>query len=479
MKISDSEAKRLGSQINEKGFSWLMGAVFIVGETAGGGMIALPYAVTSTGLVGGIILLMLCALFSLYTALELSWTWKIMHNQWEEYREHCRQPYAEIAYRAIGPKSRSLIATILCLAQIGFATVLILLAAKNLSLLLHFFFSIDINQCYLILIVGIFVWPLTMLKSPMHFWQVALFSAGSSTIAVILVAIGMIHDFPTCSTDVPHNPIDLAKATMSFGTFVFAFGGHATLPTIQHDMKKPAHFIYSIFLAVFLCTIYYLTIALGGYFTYGSTVGEAVIPSIQIMWIQQIVNLMIAIHVITTIVIVLSPPIQQVEQWLKLPHDFGVKRFVVRTLIYWFVLFIALSIPHFGPLLDLFGASLFVMMTLVFPPIFYLSLRTQEIDNFEKRPTIEEIIKKTPKYILFINGIVLAFGIIGGILATITSLIKLFDEKMAAPCYIQYFSGNGLEFSGNNVGAVNCCGSNFNLTVSGISPNGFCSISEI
>ena len=70
-----------------------------------------------------------------------------------------------------------------------------------------------------------------------------------------------------------------------------------------------------------VCTILYLCIAVGGYFVYGSTVGEAIIPSLQIKWIQQTVNLMIAVHVITTIVIVMSPPIQQVEALLKVPHS--------------------------------------------------------------------------------------------------------------------------------------------------------------
>ncbi|EGT39885.1 hypothetical protein CAEBREN_25444 [Caenorhabditis brenneri] len=480
------------SHINEKGIGWIIGAIFIIGETAGGGMIALSYALTSMGLIPGLILLILCSVFSLYTALELCWTWKIMQNRWPEYRDHCRKPYGEMAYRTIGRKMRSFIAFMICITQIGFATVLVLLAAKNLSILLHFFFSVDINQCYLILIVGLAVWPATMLPSPMHFWQAALFSAGSSTLAVILVVIGLAHDAPVCSQDVPHDEPNLLKAFMAFGTFVFAFGGHATLPTIQHDMKKPAHFVHSVVVAIVFCTILYLCIAVGGYFVYGSTVGEAIIPSLQIKWIQQTVNLMIAVHVITTIVIVMSPPIQQVEQLLKVPHRFGVKRFFVRSILFWFVIFIGLTIPHFGPVLDLIGASTMVLMTLILPPIFYLSIRTQEViwlqeNTHEKsndvaeptheRATLKEILRLTPKAILALNAAVLIFGIIGGTLSTITSIIRLADSDMAAPCYWQYFT-KGLPFSGDNIGSVSCCGTYRNLTVSGQDPIGYCSHPE-
>ncbi|ULT99716.1 hypothetical protein L5515_003634 [Caenorhabditis briggsae] len=476
------------SHINEKGIGWIIAAIFIIGETAGGGMIALSYALTSMGLIPGLILLLLCSGFSLYTALELCWTWKIMQNRWPEYRgDHCRKPYGEMAYRTIGRKMRSFIAFMICITQIGFATVLVLLAAKNLSILLHFFFSLDINQCYLILIVGLAVWPATMLPSPMHFWQAALFSAGSSTFAVILVVIGLAHDAPVCSQDVPHEEPNLLKAFMAFGTFVFAFGGHATLPTIQHDMRKPAHFVHSVVLAIIFCTCLYLCIAVGGYLVYGSTVGEAIIPSLQIKWIQQTVNLMIAVHVITTIVIVMSPPIQQVEALLKVPHKFGIKRFLVRTVLFWFVIFIGLSIPHFGPVLDLIGASTMVLMTLILPPIFYLSIRTQEViwlqeneknedvaEPHHERVTFKEILRLTPKPILALNAAVLIFGIIGGTLSTITSLIRLADSDMAAPCYWQYFT-KGLPFSGDNTGSVSCCGTYRNLTVSGQSPIGYCS----
>ncbi|KIH51515.1 hypothetical protein ANCDUO_18400 [Ancylostoma duodenale] len=155
---------------NTHGLHWAMAAVFIVGDMAGGGMIAMPNAVVNAGLIPGVIMISLCAACSGYTGLQLASNWTMMQKRWPKYRDNCRKPYGEMAYRANGPRMRSFIAFMICLTQFGFATVLILLAAKNMAILLHFFFNIKINYCWLILIVGFVVWPATMLKSPMHFW---------------------------------------------------------------------------------------------------------------------------------------------------------------------------------------------------------------------------------------------------------------------------------------------------------------------
>ena len=61
--------------------------------------------------------------------------------------------------------------------------------------------------------------------------------------------------------------------------------------------------------------------AVSGYEVYGNSLGEAVIPSIQLSWVRETVNLMIAIHVLTTIIIVLSPMFQLFEDFLKVSHS--------------------------------------------------------------------------------------------------------------------------------------------------------------
>ncbi|CAJ0596928.1 unnamed protein product [Cylicocyclus nassatus] len=328
-----------------------------------------------------------------------------------------------------------------------------------------------------------------MLKSPMHFWQVAVFSALSSSVAVCLIVVGYIHDGPVCAQDAPERAFNMQNFFMAYGTIAFAFGGHSVFPTIQHDMKKPRLFGRSVWVAYILIVLYYLCIAIGGYIVYGASVGDAVIHSIQWQWVQQTVNAMVALHVITTIVIVFSPLTQQVEDLLQISHDFGWQRFFVRSFLFWTLIFVALSVPNFGPFLDLIGASTMSIMTMIMPSIFYLYLNASKAkrqvmfekgemrnDSDEVRANFSELFTYLPRRTLIINCLSLTFGIVGGTVATIYSLIKMIGTDVSPPCYIQYFR-EGLPFVSAISGGVNCCGAFHNVTVSGIDPEGFCAAS--
>ncbi|PAV72027.1 hypothetical protein WR25_22459 [Diploscapter pachys] len=223
--------------------------------------------------------------------------------------------------------------------------------------------------------MGIAIYPFSMLRSPRHFWQIAVFAAGSSSLAAILLLIGAIHDAPVCSQDVPHRDYNFHEACMAYGTLLFAYGGHSIFPTIQMDMKKPVHFAKSIIVGFTIVTIYYISVSLTSVLIYGNSIGDIIIPSIQLSWVQHIVNVMIAIHVVTTIVIVFSPLAQQVEDLFKIPHKFGWQRIVIRTFLFWMIIFIGLTLPHFGPMMDLIGSSTMSLASIILPPLFYLFIR--------------------------------------------------------------------------------------------------------
>jgi vesicular inhibitory amino acid transporter len=62
--------------------------------------------------------------------------------------------------------------------------------------------------------------------------------------------------------------------------------------------------------------------------------------------------------------------------------EFGIKRVIIRTSTILGVLFIAQSVPNFGPILSFIGGSCVSLLSFVFPCLFYIMLCKQ--DKYEK-----------------------------------------------------------------------------------------------
>ncbi|GMT01171.1 hypothetical protein PENTCL1PPCAC_23345, partial [Pristionchus entomophagus] len=159
------------------------------------------------------------------------------------------------------------------------------------------------------------------------------------------------------------------------GTLMFAYGGHACFPTFQHDMKKPRDFSKSVIVGYSVILIMYLPISIFGYLVYGgSLTGGSIIPSLQVKWVQTAVNILITLHVIFSEIIIMSPLSLTMEELFKIQNKFGIGRVILRTIIMIAVLLMALTVPKFGPILDLIGGSTVTLTTMILPGIFYLSL---------------------------------------------------------------------------------------------------------
>ena len=65
---------------------------------------------------------------------------------------------------------------------------------------------------------------------------------------------------------------------------------------------------------------FYTLVGSFGSLAYADSVGDSVISSIETKWIQQAVNLMIALHCLTTVTLTINTVNQEVEEWFRIPH---------------------------------------------------------------------------------------------------------------------------------------------------------------
>lgn len=121
--------------------------------------------------------------------------------------------------------------------------------------------------------------------------------------------------------------------------------------------------------------LFYLPVAIGGWLVFGSGTMENIIDNMDDhTWIKTAIIILITGHVLTAFTIILNPVFQAFEEVFNAPERFSLKRFVIRTLVLILVLFIAQSIPNFGPILSFIGGSAIALTSFILPCIFYVLL---------------------------------------------------------------------------------------------------------
>jgi vesicular inhibitory amino acid transporter len=323
----------------------------------------------------------------------------------------------------------------------------------------------------------------------------------STGIAIVLICFGAFLDLNSCSSVREFPKFSLSNYLYELGTMLFTYGGHSAFPTIQHDMKKPSHFDRSAIFGFILMSIFNFAVVSITGFIYGNSMGDSVINSIQTVWVQQAVNLMITAHCLLTVTLIINPLNQEVEELFDVPHDFCWKRIIVRTGVFASIVFVAESVPSFEPVLNFFGGSTVALTSVIFPCLFYLYLsagekKANESAHFgcDKPPTFSEMIARTDRSVLFICGFVIVLSSLAGIIATISALISLMGTSFTPPCYLnhlfqnkdlinQHFDNqtnlnNSTHFS-SILSATNCCGPFKNISRYGPISENFCIASDL
>ncbi|XGW04256.1 hypothetical protein V3C99_015424 [Haemonchus contortus] len=466
--------------MNPRGLSWFVTGLFVVGDLAGGGLVALPTAMIQSEFYPGLAISVVMMAVVTYTAYALGLSWNILLNTWPEYREHCRKPYPEIGYRAMGRIVKILVSICIDITQFGIAVVYLLLASKNIHDMIKTFSDADFSYCFVVLILAACLLPITFLKSPQDFWWAVVIAMITTSCAVVLIIIGASLDYGLCSHYTGMPSYQPKNFFLALGTLLFAYGGHSAFPTIQHDMKNPAEFTKSVILAFTVMGVMYGPVCIMGFLTYHDSIRDSIIPSIQTVWIQQAINILITVHCILTLTIVFNPLNQELEDLFHCPHHFGWQRALIRTGTMLAVAFIAETIPNFGPLLDLFGGSTLTLTSVILPCLFYLYLnaRVEKEKDVGKKSddpsTLSEVFHYNDRITLVVCISIIVFGLIGGAAATFSAIVELTTTSFLLPCYVSPFVNKDipktipLTHPNDNGASVYCCGAYQNLTHNGL-----------
>jgi vesicular inhibitory amino acid transporter len=421
------------SQAVKGGLGVATAAIFLAGEMAGSGVLALPYAVLGTGWTG-LLLILMFTLNSLFSGTRLGYCWVMLEERYEEFRGHVRDPYPCIGEKAVGRWGRIVSLVAICITLYGGGCVFIVLIAQLLGSMMGTL-GIHMTLCYWMVVVTLGLIPLTWAGTPKDFWPIAVGALLTTIAACIIIIVKVVMDGNQLKERV-YPPPTLQGFLKAFGSIMFAFAGASTFPTIQADMKNRSSFNHAAVIAILILFLIYFPMAAGGYFALGELVQDNIVLSMSDGWERVVVEVMLLLHLISAFPIITNPPAQIFEEMLNIPSDFNWKRCVFRSVSVLVLLFVAESVPSFGAILNLVGASTVTLLTFVFPPFFYLKIADATIGV----KGIQE--RRVPLWERIYCWVLIVIGILGGACATYNAMSDIIATSLSVPCYLMSADSN-------------------------------------
>lgn len=398
-----------------KGLTMILGAMFLVGEMAGAGVLNLPKAMANTGWVGIPLIIILCAGVG-YSGTRLAECWVLLEERWPEYRVPCRRPYPAIAYRALGTVGQYVAECALNLTLFGASTVFLLLATQMIHSITAS--HINLTACEWTLIIGGILTPLTWMGTPKDFWPASILAMAATFLACLVVMIKVVLQ----KTGPPlYTAPTFSSFFLGFGSILFALGGASIFPTVQNDMRDRAQFSSSITVAFLTLLALYLPLMTICYGVLGSGVKENILMNVSGVMVT-LVNALIFVHFVFALTIVVNPVMQTLEGIFNLPNRFGPKRCAVRSCVMAVIILTGLAVPDFGKILDLIGGSSVTLMSFILPPICYIRLCNAELTEGVKH-------RDLARWELVLLIVIIVVGTAGGVASSYSALKEILTPQ--------------------------------------------------
>jgi vesicular inhibitory amino acid transporter len=412
-------------KVTGHGISVVTACLFLIGEIAGAGVLAMPEALKSCGWYLGIFLMMIACAGSAVCGVLLSECWNQMERDDPSLaKTKTRNPYSVIGFKAYGKWGANVTVVSLVLTLFGGSIVQLLLSAEFIHTLLKPVISADISFGEWVIIVGLILLPLTFLGSPVDFSPIAFFAMSSTSVAAVLVMIScLIYDAPT-NESLPTYRISFMGVLVGTGSMCFAFSGASCMPTIQNDMKNKKSFTKSVLIAFGILILIYMPVSIISLHKFGDGIKSNIIRNLPQTGLTTAIKVLMAGHVLCAYLILMNPVNLNIENFIGVDHSFNFFRCFSRVLMTLLAIFIGLSTPKFGKLLSLVGASAVVIQTYILPILFYYKLRKDEGAGITTR-------MKVMLLVILIASVLTAVG------ATYSAIYDLLDPNaFTKPCYV-------------------------------------------
>ncbi|KAJ5361545.1 hypothetical protein N7541_002389 [Penicillium brevicompactum] len=412
---------------NYRNVGWLGTAVLMMKTQIGLGVLSIPVAFDSLGIVPGVIVLIVIAAITTWSDYIIG-VFKLKH----------REVYGidDVGELLLGPIGRILLGGAFVLWWVFVAGSGMLGISIGLNAVSDHAVCTAVYVAIAAIVACILGSIQTLGRLSWLAW-IGLFSILTS-ILIVTVAVG-IQDRPTAAPKdavwVPDYKIvgdpDFTSAITAVCTIVFAYAGTPAFFSIAAEMREPRHFNRSLFLCQGVVTVYYLAIGIVIYYFCGSYVSSPALGSAGPVVKKVSYGFALPGLLVSTLLFI---HITGKYVFIRILH--GSRHLAANTLTHWavwlgctigtaiFAYIIASAIPVFSDLVSLVGALLGTPMC--FQPMGGMWL----YDNWSKGKESG----RSPRWIFMVCWCIFVivagfFLMIGGTYGSVVSIIKSYAES--------------------------------------------------
>lgn len=250
---------------------------------------------------------------------------------------------------------------------------------------------------------------------------------GTLGIIVLIVVCGIVAPDAPGSLRYPAPtslwPESLQGVILSVGIFMALWGGHPVFPELYKDMRHPAKYSKCCSVTFVVAAGSDLVIAAVGYLMFGAECRDSLTKNISAVssypsWVQPAFCVFMALLPISKLALVTRPLISVYEKFFDMDsaviykngkriHPMTVSRIVARILLLLLLLVLSLVFTSFGRVVAFLGSAICLTICVTLPLMFHLKFNADEILPLEK----------------FLTRFGVAVGIIGAVLGTYGSLV--------------------------------------------------------
>ncbi|KAI8556664.1 hypothetical protein RHMOL_Rhmol05G0271500 [Rhododendron molle] len=215
----------------------------------------------------------------------------------------------------------------------------------------------------------------------------------------------------------PSGPaMDLAKLPVTLGLFGFCYGSHSVFPNIYSSMKEPSKFPSVLIISFSASCLLYAAVAICGFLMFGhSTKSQFTLNMPSGFVASKVAAWTTIVAPVTKYALTITPVAFSLEELLPSAMDRSYSiSILIRTILVFSTLVVALTVPYFDSVMAFIGSSLVMLIALIFPCACYLSICRDRLTKLQ----------------IWVCILVMNVGLICAIIGTYSAMTTIGDEKV-------------------------------------------------